>query len=151
MSNVPAFLLVDLRELHDLRVVHSCCLFRSEIGNPDKIIRPAFKELRLLVSGFGLDPDSLLHVGVPEIVDGRLVSYVCCIEFPLPENAARVKILPGGRYAVLTVQKRPEKIVPAIRSFQGDYLPENGFIVDEDRPTYEYYFTDTLEYCVPIR
>ena len=150
MSNTPAFLLVDGRELPDLRVIHSYCLFRSQAVNPDRIIRPAFRELRLRVSSYGLDPDTLLHVGIPEVVDGQLVSYDCCIEFPLPDETD-TEILPGGRYAVLTVEKTPAKIVPAIRSFRGDYLPEHGFIVDEDRPTYEYTFTDTLEYCVPIR
>jgi len=37
-----------------------------------------------------------------------------------------------------------------IRSFRVDYLPEHGLIVDEDRPTYEICYKDTLEYCVPI-
>jgi DNA gyrase inhibitor GyrI len=151
MSIAPLSLLVDVRELQNLCVIHSYCLFRSEIGNPDKVIRPAFRELRQRVSDFCLDPDTLLHVGVPEIVDGHLISYDCCVEFPLPDDRCEVKILPGGRYAVLTVLKNSRKIVQAIRSFRGDYLPDHGFILDEERPTYEYYFTDTLEFCLPIR
>ena len=150
MLKAPFSLLVDVRELPNLRVIHSYCLFRSEIGNPDKVIRPAFRNLRLRLSGFGLDPDSLLHVGVPEVVDGHLVSYDCCVEFPFPDNASGVQILPGGRYAVLSAEKNPRKIIPAIRAFRGDYLLDHGFILDEERPVYEYYFTDTLEFCLPI-
>jgi hypothetical protein len=48
------------------------------------------------------------------------------------------------------VEKLPSRIGPAIRAFRGDYLPDRGLIPDEDRPVYEIYFKDTLEYCVPI-
>jgi DNA gyrase inhibitor GyrI len=140
---------VEVLSLPDLQVVHCLLLFRSNTGNPDKVIRPAFQELRRRVSDFGLDPDTLLHIGVPEIVDGELVSYDCCVEFPLPEET-NMKALPGGRYAVLTVEKTPAKIGPAIRTFRGDYLPEHGLVVDENRPVYEIYFKDTLEYCVRV-
>jgi DNA gyrase inhibitor GyrI len=151
MQNTAGFLLVEQRELQPLRVLHCACLFRAATGNPDKVIRPAFREMRQQVSTFGLDPDSLLHVGIPEIVDGQLVSYDCCVEFPLPVKADAVKTLPGGQYIVLTVQKDPKKIAAAIRSLRGDYIPEHGLVEDEDRPIYEIYFTNTLEFCVPIR
>ena len=150
-KRLPVFLDVEVRSLPDLQVIHCLLLFRSNAGNPDKIIRPAFRRLRQRVTEFGLVPDTLLHVGVPELVDGLLVSYDCCIEFPLPESVEDVKILPGGRYAVLTVEKSPLKINTAIRAFRGDYLPDHGLVPDEERPVYEIYFKDTLEYCVPIR
>ena len=51
---------------------------------------------------------------------------------------------------MLTVEKKASKIGPAIRAFRGDYLPEHGLVVDEERPVYEYYFKDTLEYCLPM-
>jgi DNA gyrase inhibitor GyrI len=150
MPKTPRFLDVELRSLPDVQVIHCLLLFRSNAANPDKVIRPAFRKLRLRVMEFGLDPDGLLHIGIPEVLGGQLVSYDCCIEFPLPEKPD-VKSLPGGRYAVLIVEKIPSKINPAIRSFRGDYLPDHGLIPDEERPVYEIYFADTLEYCVPIR
>ena len=146
----PSFLDVEMRALPDLQVIHHFILIHSDPGNPDKIIRPAFRALRERVMEFGLDPDSLLHVGVPELADGHLVSYDCCIEFPLPERLDQVKNLPGGRYIVLSVEKKPSKIGPAIRSFRGDYIAEHGLIPDEDRPTYEIYFKEFMEYCIPI-
>jgi DNA gyrase inhibitor GyrI len=142
---------VEIRVLPKLAVLHKFILFRHEILNPDKVIRPAFRTLRERVTMFGLDPDTLLHIGVPELVDGELISYDCCIEFPLPESPDDVKILHGGRYAVLTVEKTPSKIASAIRTFRGDYLPDHGLVSDEERPVYEIYFKVTLEYCVPIR
>jgi DNA gyrase inhibitor GyrI len=145
MSRIPIFLHVELRTLQELQVIHSA------LGNPDKVIRPAFKMLRQCVTEYGLDPDTLLHVGIPELSDGMLISYDCCIEFSLPESLDEAKILPGGRYAVLTVEKTPSKIASAIRSFHGDYLSDHGLVLDEERPVYEIYFKDTLEYCVPIR
>ena len=146
----PVFLDVEIRNLPDLQVLHSLLLFRANTGNPDKVIRPAFQRLRQHVTEFGLDPDSLLHVGVPELDERQLVSYDCCIEFPLPPTPD-VKILPGGCYAVLSVEKTPAKISPAIRAFRGDYLPDHGLFIDDERPVYEIYFKDTLEYCVPLR
>jgi len=146
----PLFLDVEIRNLPDLQVVHSLLLFQANSGNPDKVIRPAFQRLRQCVTEFGLDPDCLLHVGVPELDDWQLVSYDCCIEFPLPATPD-VKILPGGRYAVLSVEKTPAKISPAIRAFRGDYLPDHELFIDDERPVYEIYFKDTLEYCIPLR
>jgi DNA gyrase inhibitor GyrI len=151
MTKTPHFLDVEIRTLLDLQVIHRLLLFHSSTIKPDKAIRPAFLALREQVAGFGLDPDSLLHIGVPEIADGQLVCYDCCIEFPLPEGEVGLKSLPGGCYLVLTVEKTAAIIGPAIRSFQGDYIPEHGFVPDEDRPTYEIYFKYTMEYCVPIR
>jgi DNA gyrase inhibitor GyrI len=149
-SRHPGFLDVELRHLPDLQAFHSLLLFQTNPINPDRVIRPAFQELRERVSACGLNPDSLLHVGVPDVVDGDLISYDCCIECPLPE-AGELRILPGGRYVVLTVEKKPARIRPAIRTLRGDYLPDHGLIPDEERPVYEIYFKDTLEYCVPVR
>jgi DNA gyrase inhibitor GyrI len=149
MPTPAPFLEVEIRTLPDLRVLHRLLLFPSNPLNPDKAIRPAFKELHRQVSACGLDPDTLLHVGVPDVVEGELVSYDCCIEFPLPK-ASPIRMLPGGCYAVLIVEKTPAKIRPAIRSFRGDYLADHGLVTDEDRPVYEIYFKDALEYCLPI-
>ena len=149
-TRAPVFLDVEIRDLPDLPVIHRYLLFREKTLNPDPVIRPAFRGLRERLNDLGLDPDTLLHVGVPELADGQLVSYDCCIEFPLPDGKVDVKTLPGGHYAVLTVEKKPARIGPAIRAFRGDFLPEHGLVVDEERMVYEYYFKDTLEYCVPV-
>ncbi len=149
MPKTPVFLDVEVRDLPEVRVIHQLLLFHSNAGNPDGVIRPAFKRLRQKVSESGLDPDALLHIGIPEVVEGELVSYECCIEMPLPEGEP-ARLLPGGRYAVLMVEKTPARIGAALRAFRGEYLLAHDWIVDEARPVYEIYFKDVLEYCLPI-
>ena len=152
MRTKPRDLLeVEIRHLPDVPVFHEFTLFGGQTPNPDRLIPPTFRRLHERLTDFFLDPDSLLHIGVPELSDGLLTSYDCCIEFPLPGSLDEVKIHRGGRYTVLTVEKIPSKISSAIRTFQGDYLPDHGLVLDEECPTYETYFQDTLEYCVPIR
>ena len=102
----------------------------------------------------GLDPNSLLHIGIPTLDDKGLVSYDCCIEFPLPieqdGGEIRQKTLPGGNYAILRIDKDSRKIAKTIRQFHADTIPDHQILVDESRPIYEFYYEDTMEYCVPI-
>ncbi len=149
---------VGICQLEPLQVVYKTCLFGGRFethdSRIDKRIRQAFQSLREWVVRFGLDPRELLHVGIPTVEDNYLLLYDCCIEFPLPlmEKSAELslRILPGGEYALLRVEKTPAKIRKAIQGFLGDYIPENHLVLDEERPTYEIYYKDMLEYCVPI-
>jgi len=130
------------------------CLFPSHQENPDKKIRSAFKILRSTVSAFGFDPDTMMHIGIPELDDNHLVSYGCAIEFQLkldtfPEGISQ-KTLPGGPYTILRIEKKPKVIASSIRQFLGDYIPDNEIIIDHDRPVYEFYYEDTMEYCIPV-
>ena len=103
---------------------------------------------------FGLDPDTLLHVGIPTLDQDQLATYECCLEFPLPMESENDKIghktLPGGRYLILRIKKNPQEIGKAIRQLYGDYIPDNQLVIDETRPTYEIYDEDYLAYCVPV-
>ena len=96
-----------------------------------------------------------MHIGVPVLEDKQLIMYDCCIEFPFPVLEERgdisLRVLPGGEYALLRVEKTPAKIGKAIQLFYSDYIPRNALILDEERPTYEIYYEDTMEYCVPIQ
>ena len=83
-----------------------------------------------------------------------LVTYDWCIEFSLliqeDNPSLGVATLPGGKYAVLIVEKTRAKIGKAIRQFRGDYVFEHELILDEDRPIYEIYYDTTMEYCIPL-
>ena len=145
---------VGIVELAPVQAAHKLCIFPISRTRFDKKIRAAFNELREWVLNFGLNPDDLLHIGIPTVDGGDLVTYDCCIEFPFPLKDERAKVkqkaLPGGRYAVLNIEKEPQKIAKAIRQFRGDYLYERNLVIDEERPTYEIYYGDTMEYCVPV-
>ncbi len=149
---------VGICKLEPLQVIYKVCLFGGRLENHDsridKRIRQAFQSLREWVVCFGLDPKHLLHIGIPTVEDKYLILYDCCIEFPLPmmekKNDLALRILPGGEYALLRVEKTPAQIRKAIREFLGNYIPENHLLLDKERPVYEIYYKDTLEYCVPI-
>lgn len=145
---------VGICELEPVQVIYKTCIFRHSKENPDKKIRQAFQALREWIVHFGLNPKELLHIGTPTIEDKQLVMYECCIEFPIPmmeeDEDIQVKTLPGGSYAVLRIEKSPAKIGNAIRRFHADYIPDNDLVIDDDRPAYEIYYEDTMEYCVPI-
>jgi DNA gyrase inhibitor GyrI len=145
---------VEVRELSPLQVAHKLCIFPTGPKNHDKKIRKTFQTLRDWITGFGLDPDTLLHVGIPMLDNKGLITYDCCIEFPLPIDDEgkdiQQKSLEGGTYAILRIEKKPNIIAKSIRQFKGDYIVENEIIIDEDRPVYEIYFKDIMEYCVPI-
>ncbi len=145
-------------KLEPVQVVYKTCFFGGRLENydrrVDKRIREAFQVLREWVVRFGLDPQDLLHIGIPTLQDKLLIQYDCCLEFPLPmlEKSAdlALRILPGGEYALLRVEKTHAKICKALQRFYADYIPENHLLLDEERPTYEIYYKDMLEYCVPI-
>ena len=145
---------VGIVDLTPVRVVHKLCIFPTTRNRPDKQIRKTFQNLREYVVLYGLDPDTLLHIGIPTIEDQEIVTYECCLEFPLPiENENEKfgqKTLPGGQYVVLRVEKKPQEIGNGIRQLYGDYIPDNQIVIDEMRPVYEIYYEDTMEYCVPV-
>jgi DNA gyrase inhibitor GyrI len=149
------YLHVGITSLTPIRVAHKLCVFPANLKkHPDPKIRKAFQALREWMVDFGLDPDNLLRVGIPTLDNKDLVTYDCCIEFPLPiddeSDSIKQELLPGGLYAILRIEKKPNKIIKAIRQLHGDYIPQNQLIVDESRPIYEIYYADTMEYCVPI-
>jgi DNA gyrase inhibitor GyrI len=148
---------VGICKLEPVQVVYKTCLFRSTslLGSYDRRIRETFQIVRERIACFGLDPEKLLHIGIPTLENKQLVTYDCCVEFlfPLMENNCDIALrtLPGGDYDVLRVEKTPAKIRKAIDTFLAEYIPDNGLIFDENRPTYEIYYEDTMEYCVPIQ
>jgi len=145
---------VGVCKLEPIPVIYKTCIIRHSRENYDKKIRQAFQVLREWTVRFGLDPKQSLHIGIPTVEDKQLIMYECCLEFLLPmmedNDEIRLKTLPGGSYAVLRVEKVPTKIGKAIQSFHADYIPNNDLLIDHERPIYEIYYEDTMEYCVPV-
>jgi DNA gyrase inhibitor GyrI len=148
------FLHVGICKLEPVQVIYKTCLFRDPPQGYDKRLRQTFQLVREWIVRFGLDPMGLLHIGIPTLENKQLIMYDCCIEFPLPmmekSDDLALRSLQGGDYALLRVEKTPAKIGKAIQMFLADYIPENHLVLDEERPIYEIYYTDTIEYCVPI-
>ena len=153
--SVGTMLVVSIHALPSVRVACIDYQASSEQGDFHNEIRVCFQRVQGWVRGLGHDPYSLLNVGVPNVQDSRLVSYGCCVQIPEEVQSASdcvdIKELPGGRYAVVSIEKDPRVIGESIGRFYQEYAPQNNIDVDGTRPTYEIYYENTLEYCVPIR
>ena len=155
MDNKPMQeLQVEIRYLPSLRVV--CLAYKPEKADekPRPEIRQRFEQVQEWVKSQGLDPYRQVTVGEIVAVDERLLRYDCCLEVPenfaKPPKGMRQKWLYGGRYAVVTLSKDPAVIAEGIRRFHEEFVPQNDLKVDASRPTFEYYWADTMEYCVPL-
>jgi DNA gyrase inhibitor GyrI len=146
----PPDLSVSLENLPARRVAFLVC--RPE-GDPDPIIRSHFDRVKEWAQRYGSDPATVPAIGIAEVADGRLQTYQCCI--PIPDNApvdhteVGVQTLPGGMYAVLRIEKRSEVIGQAIGRFFQEVVPSAPWQIDQMRPTYEVYWADTMDFCVP--
>jgi DNA gyrase inhibitor GyrI len=142
------------RELSSVHVAYPSHQAKVEQGNLYNETGRCFQRVQAWVQGLGLDLAVLLHVGVPVLKDGRLLRYECCVEVPAQVQNGLDDIgiqgLPGGRFAVVSIQKDPAIIGPSIGRFYQEYVPQNHLQIDGLHPTYEIYYESTLEYCVPI-
>jgi DNA gyrase inhibitor GyrI len=95
-----------------------------------------------------------LLIGIPHIAGRQLIAYDCCVQLapgiPALPPDWRVKQLPAGRYAVLTLDKDSATIGAQIGQFFAEYVPQHQLQVDATRPSYEVYYAQTMDYCVPI-
>lgn len=153
-TRITGELQVEIRYLPSLRVV--CLAYKPDKAetNPRPAIRQRFEQVQEWVKTLGLDPYRRVTVGEVVSVEERLLRYDCCLEVPEgapePPKGMRLKRLYGGRYAVMTVAKDPDRIAESIRRFHEEYAPQNRLRIDAARPTFEYYWADSMEYCVPL-
>jgi DNA gyrase inhibitor GyrI len=146
---------VSIQDLPTVHVAYIDYQASSEQGDLHSEIRACFQRVQSWVARRGHDPYSLLNVGVPNVDDGQLMSYECCVQIPEDVQGSSddvdIKDLPGGLYAVVKIDKDPQAIGDSIAGFYQEYVPKNNIRLDGTRPTYEIYWEDTMEYCVPIR
>lgn len=146
------YLNVSICTREPLRVIFRQCSFRDSLRNRSQCIQRTFDFLRQWSTCMGLNTAELIEVGIPVLEGDQLASYTCCLEYVLPtidENAdVSLGELPGGRYAVLRVEK--SHIEHAVWQLRSIYMPENGLVQDPHRPVYEVFNGHELEYCVPL-
>lgn len=61
------------------------------------------------------------------------------------------KQLPGGRYAILSLEKDSSTIGETIGRFFAEYVPQHQLVIDTQRPSYEVYYERTMDFCVPLQ
>ena len=154
-QGTSTMLVVSIQDLPPVHVAFIDYQAGSEQGDFHSEIRACFQRVQSWVRDLGHDPYSVLNVGIPDVRDGQLVSYRCCVQIPEDvqsgSEGVEIKELPGGRYAVVKIDKDPQIIGASIGRFYQEYAPQNDIRIDGMRPTYEIYWQDTTEYCVPIR
>lgn len=153
-NNSAAPLDVAIRELPAVRVAYLAYKPGPDQDSLGREIRQRFECVQSWLETLGYDPYTRLTIGAFAALEDRLLRYECCIEVPeevevAPEDI-RIKRLPGGRYAVITIARNPEAITESVRRFYEEYALQNNLEVDFRRPTYEIYYADVLEYCVPL-
>jgi DNA gyrase inhibitor GyrI len=145
---------VSIQELSSIRVACIDYLPGDQQSGFDQGIRQCFQRLQAWVKELGYDPYALLTIGVPHVQGNQLVKYTCCVQAPETIQSGSQEIgiqeLPGGHYAVMTIQKDPAIIGSSIGRFYQEYISQHSLVIDAARPTYEIYYQDTMEYCVPV-
>ena len=125
----------------------------ADQGNMHDEIGECFRRVQAWVRERGYDPLTRT-IGALQMVDDRLSSYACCIqiaeEVQSGSGGVGIKELPGGRYAVVNMEKVPAIIGESIGRFYREYVPQHSLSLDSKRPTYEVYYESRMEYCVPI-
>jgi len=116
-------------------------------------IGECFQRVQAWVTKQGYSPRTLT-IGVTNMVDGQLSSYDCCVQVPEQvqsgSDGIAIKELPGGRCAVVSIEKDPSIIGDSIGRFYREYVPQNHIEIDGTRLVYEIYYEKTMEYCVPV-
>ena len=144
---------VSIQELPSIHV--ACIEYKPNAaqGNLHDEIGDRFRQVQAWVRERGYDPFTRT-IGAIQMVDDRLASYACCIqiseEVQSGSGGVGITELPGGRYAVVSMEKDPGIIGESISRFYREYVPQHSLGLDSNRPTYEVYYESRMEYCVPI-
>lgn len=145
---------VTIQDLPPVFVVYISCEVQQTTGNYSEQIRDGFQRIKDWIQQVGYDPSVLKVIGIPHTNDTQLVGYECALE--LPESISqykediKTKLLPGGRYAILSLEKDSSTIGETIGRFFTEYVPAHQLTVDPQRPSYEVYYEYTMDFCVPI-
>lgn len=145
-------LAVEMRTLPAVRVAYVSYALESGQAN-FAAISACFRRVQVWLRERGLQPSAFLTIGAGN-EHRQPPGYDCCIQVPdgieRGDGDVEIKELPGGRYATLSIRKEPAIIGETLRRFYHEYVPQNRLRIDAGRPTYEIYYENTMDYCVPV-
>ncbi len=145
---------VTIQDLRPILIAYTSCELQQATGSYNEQIRGGFQRIKDWAQQNGYDLSKLKLIGVPRTYDTQLVGYECALE--LPEVISQLtpdvqtKQLPGGRYAVLSLEKDSSIIGEAIGRFFAEYVPQHQLVIDTQRSSYEVYYERTMDFCVPL-
>ena len=160
---------VQIKVLPVFHVAYIRHLYGYSKGAPSKQIGAAFQRVSQWARARDLLGPNTLLIGIPydnpDITPNDKCRYDACVTIP-PEVAAEGEIgvqdIPGGKYAVHKIEvsaSETHKIGEAVDRLYGEWLPGNGYQVD-DRPSLEIYYEShdkpagtwiVMDYCVPVK
>ncbi|BAJ64904.1 MULTISPECIES: GyrI-like domain-containing protein [Anaerolinea] len=146
---------VTIQNLTPVFIVYVSCQLQQATGNFSEQIRDGFQRIKDWAQQRGYNPSALKVIGIPRTNGAQLVGYECALELPefISQDIQDIqtKLLPGGRYIILSLEKDSNTIGETIGRFFAEYMPQHQLIVDPQRPTYEIYYEQTMDFCVPLR
>jgi DNA gyrase inhibitor GyrI len=145
---------VTIQDLPPFRVACFSCDLQLAPGQYSDQIRNGFQQIKAWASQRGLDLTRHRIIGIPYVRDEQLTGYDCCVELPedvtIDDDSFHMNHVPGGRYAVLSIEKDSLAIGESIGRFFTEYVPEHRLVIDPSRSVYEVYGEACMAYCVPI-
>lgn len=146
---------VSFANLPDRHVAFLIHQTNQASGDFDLAIRATFDRVKSWVREMNMELDSAPAIGIAHVVGGQLHAYECCIPVAMQpvhsqRDAIQIKVLPGGKFAILRINKQSSGIGETIGRFFQDYVPRVNLQIDNSRPTYEIYWDQTLDFCVPV-
>ncbi len=146
---------VTIQDLMPIPVAYTSCQLQQATGSYSEQIRDGFQRIKDWAQQHGYDPSKLRAIGIPRTNDAQLVGYECALELPevISQHTEDVetKQLPGGRYAILSLEKDSSTIGETIGRFLAEYVPQHQLVIDTQRPSYEVYYERTMDFCVPLQ
>jgi DNA gyrase inhibitor GyrI len=145
---------VTIQDLTPVFIAYVSCQLQQRTGSYNEQIRDGFQHIKDWARQCGYDLSELRVIGIPRTNGTQLVGYDCALELPeaisQDTEDIQTKQLPGGRYAILSLEKNSNMIGETIGRFLAEYVPQHQLIIDPQRPSYEVYYEHTMNFCVPL-
>lgn len=146
---------VTIQDLMPIPIAYMSCQLQQATGSYSEQIRDGFQRIKDWARQHGYDLSKLRVIGIPRANDAQLVGYECALELPevISQHTEDVetKQLPGGRYAILSLEKDSSTIGETIGRFFAEYVPQHQLVIDTQRPSCEVYYERTMDFCVPLQ
>ncbi len=146
---------VTIQDVMPVSIAYTSCQLHQATGSYSEQIRDGFQRMKDWARQHGYDLSKLRLIGIPRVNNAQLVGYECALE--LPEAASQftkdiqTKQLPGGRYAILSLEKNSSTIGETIERFFTEYVPKHQLVIDPRRPSFEVYYERAMDFYVPLQ
>jgi DNA gyrase inhibitor GyrI len=112
---------VTIQDLMPIPIAYMSCQLQQATGSYSEQFRDGFQRIKDWARQYGYDLSKLRVIGIPRTNEAQLVGYECALELPkvISQHTEDVetKQLPGGRCAILSLEKDSSTIGETIGRF----------------------------------